>query len=139
VTQSTTSTIHPMPARRNGESAEVRDIVTTQWSSSGALWEVESIDQEPSYFGSRTKRKVLNVRSLTSNRTDRRSASQMQVLSPEEAARVQAKRQERTLKLTPEEAAALLELLVNEPIGDDEVELTSVFEKLAEIQKKAAA
>jgi hypothetical protein len=134
------------PPRRPATHAKVGDIVQSHNDPGKAMWKVEAVREVPGYRN-RGTRILFDLRSLTSNRTDVRSAGWLEILSPEEVARLQAKRQERTLKLTPAEADALFELLSNEPLVDhdrvspdgDHPPLTSVFEKLAEVQKKAAA
>jgi len=57
-----------MSARKDtAAGAKVGDLVTSRWSSSGAVWRVEEVGEEvPQYF--RSGRRLM-LRALTSNRT----------------------------------------------------------------------
>lgn len=94
------------PARRPGVEAKVGDIVQSQSGSNHALWKVEAVHDVPNYARPGTRR-LLDLRSLKSGRVDRgRSALWLDVLSPEEVARIQAKRAPKALPLETLDAIA---------------------------------
>lgn len=78
-----------LPARRPAMDAQVGDIVQSHNDPAKALWKVERVREAPH---ARPPRALLHLRSLTSNRRDVRSTTWLDVLSPEEVARIQGKR-----------------------------------------------
>lgn len=105
-TSSTTPIPIPIPARRPGSQAEVGDIVISLWSSSGALWKVDAVREQPAFRMS--TRKVLELTSVTSKRHDSRGAGDMQIVSPEEVAKILAKRNRPTPEQTLESVADVI-------------------------------